>query len=70
MIKTGTNSEINERRLALNSEELPKMLGCGKTTAIKIGLEANARFKVGKRVLWNVEKIQNYLNRVSEPMDN
>ncbi len=62
-----TNCEENvSLRLAVNTNELPLILGCGKDTAVKIGTEARARLQIGKRVLWNLEKIQDYLNSVSE----
>lgn len=55
-----------ENKIAVNTEGLQAMLGCGKTTALIIGEEAHARIKVGRRVLWSVEKIQNYLNNKTE----
>ena len=61
-----TNCEDTSRRIAVNTEELKSMLGCGRDTAVKIGTEAKARVQIGKRVLWNVEKIQTYLNILSE----
>jgi hypothetical protein len=53
-------------RLALRTSELQSVTGCGRDTAIKIGLESGARIKVGKTVLWNVSKIQKYLDSISE----
>lgn len=56
----------NVRRLAVDTKELQSMLCCGRDTAVKIGLEAESRLQIGKRVLWNVEKVQEYLDKVSE----
>lgn len=56
----------NNGRLAVDTKELQSMLCCGRDTAVKIGTEAKARLQFGKRVLWNVEKVQEYLNHVSE----
>lgn len=64
MRKTITESVSN--RLAVDTRALQSMLCCGRETAVRIGLEANSRFQVGRRVLWNVEKVQEYLNGVSE----
>ena len=64
MRKTTTDNNIS-RRLTVNTQELPSMLCCGRDTAVKIGLEAHARIQVGKRVLWNVAKIQEYLDEIS-----
>ena len=61
-----TSESITEKRLAVDTKELQSMLCCGRDTAVKIGTESKARFQVGKRVLWNVSKVQDYLNRLSE----
>lgn len=61
-----TVREDCSQRLAVDTKELQSMLCCGRDTAVKIGLEANARLQFGKRVLWNVAKVQGYLDRVSE----
>ena len=41
-------------------------LQAGRTTAISGGNAAGARIQVGRRVLWNVKKIQKYLDAISE----
>ena len=61
-----TNKENASQRIAVDTPELQKMLCCGRVTAVKIGTEANARIQIGKRLLWNVEKIQAYMNKLSE----
>jgi len=61
--KTETNRKA-ENRLAVNSEELQAMLGCGRMAAREIGEKAQAKVKVGRRTLWNVAKVQTYLNTV------
>lgn len=45
---------------------LMEMLQVGRATAVQIGTEAEARIQIGRRVLWNVEKIREYLNEISE----
>lgn len=57
--------EIEELR-AVDTPRLQKILSAGHRTAVQIGTEAGARVKVGRRVLWNVDKIQKYLDRISE----
>ncbi len=52
-------------KLALTTDELMGALSCGRKTAVKIGEEAESRISIGKRVLWNVTKIQEYLNSIS-----
>lgn len=56
----------NIERLTSDTPELCQMLNCGRETAVKIGMNAGARIKVGRRVLWNVDKIQKYLDSISE----
>lgn len=53
------------KRLLVTTEALQVLTDCGRDAATKIGTEAGARVKVGKRVLWNVEKIRKYLETVS-----
>jgi hypothetical protein len=42
------------------------MLSCGRKSAVDIGNAAGARIQVGRRVLWNVGKVQKYLDAISE----
>ena len=60
-----TISNIEDQR-AVDTPNLQKMLNAGYRTAVQIGTEAGARIKVGRRVLWNVSKIQKYLDMISE----
>jgi hypothetical protein len=45
---------------------LQSMLSCGRVSAVEIGTAAGARITVGRRVLWNVGKVQQYLDSISE----
>lgn len=54
-----TDGTIN--KILVDTDELKLMLSCGRITALKIGEEARARMDIGRRVLWNVQKIRNYL---------
>ena len=65
MLKTQTEG-MNENRKTVTTAELKQSLGCGRAAAVKIGTAAQARVTVGRRVLWNVSKIQQYLDSVSE----
>lgn len=47
-------------------EELQILLCAGRVTAVRIGEEAQAKVKIGRRVFFNVSKIQNYLDKISE----
>lgn len=56
---------INER-LTIDTAELIRVLSCGRQTAVEIGKQAGAEIRLGKRQLWNVEKIKKYLDAISE----
>ena len=51
---------------AVTTAELKEIISCGRDNAIRIATEAGARVQIGRRVLWNVEKIQRYLDAISE----
>lgn len=60
-----SNLSENGKKLAVDTEELKNLLGCGRPTAVEIGSQAQARIEVGKRVLWNVSKVQKYLDSIA-----
>lgn len=53
-------------RVTVNTESLAKMLDCGRATAVKIGTAAGARVQIGKRVLFKMDKVDEYLNKLTE----
>lgn len=60
-LKRATNQHI-----AVDIEKLSAMLSCGHATARKIGEQAGARICIGRRVLYSVDKIKQYLVAMSE----
>lgn len=58
------NGESQEK-IAVTTEELQAMLSCGRYSAVQIGEAAEARIQIGKRVLWNVQKVREYINHIS-----
>ena len=50
----------------VDTPTLQRLLSCGRFTATEIATAAGARVKVGRRILWNVNKIQQYLDSISE----
>lgn len=60
-----TVTDIEDHK-AVDTAGLQKMLSSGYKTAVKIGTAAGARIKIDRRVLWNVSKIQKYLDEISE----
>lgn len=61
MRKTTESTCKPEERILLTTSELQNMLGCGRSTAVRLGLKANARITVGSRVFWKQSKIRSFL---------
>ena len=59
------NRQEVENPIAVDIEKLSAMLSCGRATARKIGTEAGAEIRINRRVLFNVEKIREYINKIS-----
>ena len=59
-------TELNSQRRTVDTIELQNMLGCGRKTAIEIGVAAKARIMIGRRVFWNVNKVQQFIDAISE----
>lgn len=67
MYKTGKGVlTSNGNKSAVDTKELQEMLSCGRSTAVQIGENACARIQIGRRVLWNVKKVNEYLDKVAE----
>lgn len=63
------NSEIKQeqqQKILVNTIQLMKMLDCGKPTAVKVGTNAQAKVCIGRKILWNIKKVQEYVYDVSE----
>ena len=54
-----------DQRISVDINTLATMLDCGLQTARKIGEDAEDRIVIGKRVLYNVQKIQKYLDELA-----
>lgn len=65
-IRTKDTSIPTSAKLCIDTAELQQMLCAGRKTAIKMGIEAGARIKVGTRVMWNVKKVSEYLDSISK----
>ncbi len=57
--------ETNQQ-IAVDIEKLSAMLSCGHATARRIGEQAGARICIGRRVLYSVDKVKQYLLVLSE----
>lgn len=60
-----TKNRDIENKIAVDIEGLSAMLSCGNATAKKIGEDAHARITIGRRVLYSIRKVEEYLNNIS-----
>ena len=58
-------SEMVMNQVAVTTENLQNILDCGRPTAVEIGTLAKARVEIGRRVLWNVSKVQKYRDTIA-----
>ena len=56
----------NPNSIAVDINGLQELLGVGKNTANRIGKEAGAVIYIGRRKLFNLSKVQAFLDQVSE----
>ena len=56
----------DNHKITVDIERLAAMLSCGLATARKIGEQAEARICIGRRVLYSVDKVKQYLCNLSE----
>lgn len=71
MKRKGINMNATRRvnisgKQVVDTAELQSLLSCGRKTAVEIGDHAGAKIKIGRRVLWNVNKVQQYLDNISK----
>lgn len=65
MRATLKDANVKDKKM-VDTTELQRMLCCGRKTAVDIGTAAGARIQQGRRVFWNVKKVQQYLDAISE----
>ncbi len=61
-----TKRRGNYGLLTVDIASLAKMLGCGESTARRIGEEAEARIQIGRRVLYSVDKVKAFIAKESQ----
>lgn len=64
MRKRVTTSMVTDSRL-MDTEELRAYTNLGRNNAMKLGDEIGARVQIGKRVLWDRIKIDQYFNSLT-----
>ena len=61
-----TNNTETDKKITVDINGLQSMLSMGRHSATKIGEDAGAVIRVGKRKIYNVRKIEEYMNKLSE----
>lgn len=57
--------EKKEKARLLDTEELRAYVCLGRNNAMKLGVTSGAKIKIGRRVLWDRTKIDQYLNSLT-----
>lgn len=59
-------TDLNEK-LLVNTPDLMRMLSLGKPSAIRIGEEAGARVPCGRKIMWDVNRVRQYIDCMTAP---
>lgn len=59
-----TVANIGESRL-MDTEELRAYTNLGRNNAMKLGEEIGAKVRIGRRVLWDRRKVDEYFNSLT-----
>lgn len=66
MNSTTKNHDIDlTRKLTVDTEELQQILSLGRKSTVEIGVAAGAKVIIGKRIVWNLKKIEEYLYSIA-----
>lgn len=64
--KKETSSVSLNQKILVTTANLMELLDCGKHTALAIGHMANACVRYDRKLFWNVHRIQEYIDNISE----
>ena len=53
-------------QLCVSREKLASMLGCGQATADRIANEAEAKIRIGRRIIIKLDRVNQYLESIAE----
>lgn len=60
-----TKAQNINNPLMVTTEQLMQKMNCGYQTAVTIGAKAEARIYVGRRVWYNLSKVEKYLQEIA-----
>lgn len=61
-----TNIIETDNKITVDINGLQAMLSVGKNTAANVGEKAGAVIRIGRRKLYNVKKIEEYMQQLTE----
>lgn len=64
------NKNNSTERITVGIKELADMLSVGRNTALTIAEEAGAGIKFGRRKLYSVERIKDYMSEQAKEQNN
>ena len=66
MMKKAQRNCLTEDVITMTVDDFIAAIGAGRSTAIKIAEQAEAKIYIGRRLLINVGKVRKYLDSISE----
>lgn len=64
-LKDRTVTSIKGQSRLMDTEELRAYVSLGRNNAMKLGKDIGAEVRIGRRVLWDRRKVDNYLNSLT-----
>lgn len=58
-------TDLNQKML-VNTPDLMRMLSLGRPSATKLGEEAGAKVYFGRKVMWSVERVRQYIGSMTD----
>lgn len=60
-----TKAQNTNNPIMVTTEQLMQKMNCGYQTAVTIGAKAEARIYIGRRVWYNLNKVEKYLQEIA-----
>ncbi len=64
-LKRRTRSDLSNKKY-VDVNELREIISLGRNNCMKLGADAGAVIRIGKRTLYNIDKILDYMDNIAE----
>ena len=64
-LKRRTRSDLSNKKY-VDVNELREIISLGRNNCMKIGSDAGAVIRIGRRTLYNIDKILDYMDNIAE----